>query len=144
MVLENAASWLDVLRGPDVGQRPAPNVWSALEYACHVRDVFWLFDERLVLMLTVDGPLFPNWDQDATAVEERYAEQDPSRVAEELVQAAETVAARFASASGPQWQRTGARSDGAVFIVESFARYFVHDPVHHLHDVAPIVGDALT
>jgi hypothetical protein len=21
--------------------------------------------------------------------------------------------------------------------VESFARYFIHDPIHHLHDVAP-------
>jgi hypothetical protein len=33
------------------------------------------------------------------------------------------------------WQRTGSRSDGAHFTIESFARYFVHDPIHHLHDV---------
>jgi hypothetical protein len=30
---------------------------------------------------------------------------------------------------------TGARSDGAQFTVESFARYFIHDPIHHLYDV---------
>jgi len=29
----------------------------------------------------------------------------------------------------------GRRSDGAVFTVASFARYMVHDPVHHLYDV---------
>ena len=32
-------------------------------------------------------------------------------------------------------QRTGRRSDGAHFTVETFARYFIHDPVHHLYDV---------
>ena len=38
--------------------------------------------------------------------------------------------------TGDQWQRTGSRSDGAAFTVATFARYFVHDPVHHLDDVA--------
>ena len=27
-----------------------------------------------------------------------------------------------------QWERAGTRSDGARFTVETFARYFVHDP----------------
>jgi hypothetical protein len=37
--------------------------------------------------------------------------------------------------TGSQWQRTGRRSDGASFTVETFARYLIHDPVHHLYDV---------
>jgi hypothetical protein len=32
--------------------RPSDDRWSALEYACHVRDVFRLYDERLEMMLT--------------------------------------------------------------------------------------------
>jgi hypothetical protein len=40
--------------------------------------------------------------------------------------------------TGAQWQRTGSRSDGADFTVESFARYFIHDPVHHLYDVTGV------
>jgi hypothetical protein len=52
-----------------------------------------------------------------------------------LTEAAEAIAARFGTVAGAQWQRTGARSDGAHFTVESFARYFIHDPVHHLCDV---------
>jgi hypothetical protein len=51
-------------------------VWSALEYACHLRDGFRIYDQRLELMLTQDGPRYPNWDQDATAVEDRCGEQD--------------------------------------------------------------------
>jgi hypothetical protein len=34
-----------------------------------------------------------------------------------------------------QWGRVGLRSDGAEFTVDSFARYFVHDPIHHVDDV---------
>ena len=48
-------------------ERPAPGVWSPLEYGCHVRDVHVLFAERLRLMLDEDEPTFANWDQDATA-----------------------------------------------------------------------------
>jgi hypothetical protein len=136
MTRVNAAAWQDLLTGPgDVRRRPEPNLWSALEYGCHVRDVFRVFDERLVAMLTTEGPQYPNWDQDATAVAGRYAEQEPGAVAAELGGAAETLATRFDGVSGDQWQRAGARSDGARFTVESFARYFIHDPVHHLYDV---------
>lgn len=135
MIRDNAARWREVLTRPDVRERPVPSVWSPLEYACHVRDVFLLFDQRLAMMLTDDGPRFPNWNQDVTAVEQDYGSQDPERVSAELATAAATVADRFASVGGDQWQRTGFRSDGALFTIDSFARYFIHDPVHHLHDV---------
>jgi DinB superfamily len=141
MIRVNADAWQGVLSGGgsgDARRRPAPGVWSALEYGCHVRDVLRLYDERLGLMLTVDEPHYANWDQDATAVTERYGEQDPATVASELGEAARVIAARFESVSGDQWQRTGVRSDGARFTVESFARYFIHDPVHHLCDVTGI------
>lgn len=131
----NAAAWTTVLGRVDVRDRPRPERWSPLEYACHVRDVFRLYDERLHLMLDEDAPLFANWDQDVTAVEDRYAEQDPAVVHGELQDAAAALAASFESVAGEQWARTGTRSDGAVFTITSFARYFIHDPIHHLHDV---------
>jgi hypothetical protein len=136
MIRSNAAAWPAALTGPaDARRRPAPGTWSALEYGCHVRDVLRLYDERLQLMLTEDDPLYPNWDQDATAVAGRYREQDPAVVAAELAEAAEVIAVRFEGVTAGQWQRTGRRSDGAHFTVETFARYFIHDPVHHLYDV---------
>jgi hypothetical protein len=139
MIRANAAAWPEVLnQAADVRQRPSPEKWSPLEYSCHVRDALRLYDERLVLMLTQDGPLFPNWDQDVTAVADRYGEQDPATVAAEIPAVAETLARRFDSLTAEQWQRTGHRSDGAHFTVETFARYFVHDPVHHLFDVTGI------
>ena len=136
MIMTNAAAWQDVLTGPgDTQTRPAPGRWSALEYGCHVRDVFRIFDERLDMMLTLEDPLFPNWDQDETAVADRYAEQHPDKVAAELGELAQVIANHFQGVTGDEWQRTGSRSDGASFTVETFARYFIHDPVHHLYDV---------
>jgi hypothetical protein len=118
-----------------VNTRPDDATWSPLEYAAHVRDVFRIYYFRLDLMLTQDDPAFPNWDQDETAVAEKYNEQDPAVVSTELVEAGENVARSFAAVESEQWQRTGRRSDGASFTVESIAKYFVHDPIHHLWDV---------
>lgn len=132
---EVAERFVDVLGGTDVRNRPSPTVWSPLEYSCHVRDVFRIFDGRLQRMLTEDDPLFANWDQDATAVEERYDEQNPAQVAAELSAAAETIATSFESVGDDQWERPGRRSDGAHFTITSFARYLLHDPIHHRWDV---------
>ena len=135
MIRANAAAWRQPLAAPDAARRTRPDKWSPLEYGCHVRDVFRIYDYRLGLMLTEDDPLFPNWDQDETAVSDRYGEQDPSRVTRELTEAADALADRFAGVGGDQWQRPGRRSDGAAFTVETFGRYFIHDPVHHLYDL---------
>lgn len=127
--------WQAVLARADVRDRPDESTWSPLEYACHVRDVCHLFDERLVLMLERDDPAFANWDQDVTAVEERYGEQDPGQVADELAAEAEAIAARFAAVRPDQADRSGRRSNGSVFTVTTLAQYFLHDLVHHEHDV---------
>jgi len=135
LVRANVEAWPPLLATDLVRRRPTPDQWSALEYGCHVRDVLVLFDERLRLMLESDAPRFANWDQDITAVEQRYDLQHPAVVSDELVAAGLVLADRWDAVSGDQWQRTGDRSDGSSFTVESLARYFLHDPVHHLHDV---------
>jgi DinB family protein len=143
MVRDSATAWASVLTTNDgLRDRPAPGTWSPLEYTCHVRDVYRLYDERLRLMLETDDPHYPNWDQDAAALAGRYPEQDPAQVLVELTQAAAAVADRFDTVTGEQWHRTGVRGDGARFTIESFARYFIHDPIHHLADVSapPLAG----
>jgi hypothetical protein len=137
MIRANAAAFAQMLCGDAdaLRQRPQPTTWSPLEYGAHVRDVYVLFRERLSLMLELDDPLFANWDQDATAVEQRYHEQEPADVSAALVVGARELADAFDAVVDEQWQRTGRRSDGSVFTVATFARYLIHDPVHHLHDV---------
>ena len=134
MIRAAAERWREVLARPGAGARPREDVWSPLEYGCQVRDVFDVYHQRLQLMLEAEDPEFPNWDQDATALEQQYAEQDPNRVVDELGAAAEALAATFDLVEDGQWHRTGTRDDGASFTVESLARYMIHDPHHHLHD----------
>jgi hypothetical protein len=134
---DNAVAWQAVLAGPPdvVRARPSDSVWSPLEYACHVRDVFRVFDARFRLVAEEDDPLFANWDQDATAVEDHYDEQDPAVVSTELRESAEALVTTLRAIDGDGWSRPGRRSDGAAFTAATMALYLLHDPVHHLHDV---------
>ena len=136
LIRANVERWPALLADEHVRLRPTGDQWSALEYGCHVRDVFRLYDERLRLMLETDDPRFANWDQDATAVAERYDLQDPAAVSAELVDAGNAFAALWDTVRADQLGRRGFRSDGAEFTIESFGVYFLHDPIHHLDDIA--------
>lgn len=52
-----------------------------------------------------------------------------------LANRGEQIAGAFAAVEKSQWHRTGTRSNGAAFTMVTFAQYFLHDGVHHLHDV---------
>jgi len=136
-VVQDAHHWVARLREPGATVRPAPSVWSPLEYGCHVRDVHRIFNHRIQLMLNEHEPTFPNWDQDATALAENYGAQDPIAVADELLDAATTVAETYASVPADAWPRRGLRSNGSEFTISSIARYHLHDVVHHAWDVSP-------
>jgi hypothetical protein len=131
---DNARRWEAVLTRAGVAERPKSDVWSPLEYACHVRDVFRLFETRLRRMVVEDRPRFANWDQEETAVEDNYHAQDAAVVARVLRAHADALAATYGKVT--DWTRTGHRSDGATFTIDSFTRYLLHDPLHHLWDVA--------
>ena len=135
LIRRDAANWIDRLHRPGVAERPRPDVWSTLEYGCHVRDVHRIFAERVRLMLTQDQPQFPNWDQDETAVTDDYPSQDPVRVAAELSDAAAAAADIYAFLQGDDWRRRGLRSNGSEFTIGSIALYHLHDAVHHAYDV---------
>lgn len=133
----NAAVWQQLLsEGAIQPGRLDDATWSSLEYACHVRDVYRRYADRLTLMLTEDDPLFPNWDQDASAVDDRYDSQDPAQVVDELGRSANDLADLLKRIAGSEWNRPGRRSDGASFTVATIARYMIHDPIHHVWDVS--------
>ena len=131
-----AQEWVQILQShPAVEARPEPGVWSPLEYGCHVRDVYRVFDARLSSMLAEDAPRFANWDQDETAVLERYAAADADVVAGEVGEAARTFVGHVRAVRPADLGQTGSRSDGAEFTVATLLQYFLHDVVHHLWDV---------
>jgi hypothetical protein len=87
-------------------------------------------------MLAEDDPLFANWDQDATAIEQQYDRRDPVEVAQELAVEVLAIAAAFGTVRAGQWDRPGRRGNGSIFPVATLAIYFLHDIEHHVHDVS--------
>ncbi|GAA3541734.1 DinB family protein [Nocardioides daeguensis] len=139
-IRDNTDFWVSALASPRAGERPEPTVWSPTEYACHVRDVHRVFLGRVEQMLAEEDPRFANWDQDETAVAERYDEQRAADVVPDLVAAAEAVADAYDRVPDDAWARPGRRSNGSVFTVESLGSYHLHDLVHHRWDVRWIMA----
>lgn len=127
----------------DIRRRPAPEVWSPLEYACHVRDVLRVQRERLALALATPEPEFVPMRRDERAVEERYNEQDVEVVLTDLAAAADALADAVAALRPEQWPRTAVYPWPArqVRTVEWVARHSVHEGEHHLLDIARQAAD---
>ena len=117
-----------------VRQRPAPEVWSALEYAAHVRDVFANYDRWIGQCLAEQGQVLEGPGPDELAAAGRYNEDDPAAVAEAVGANAERLAATVAAVPADGWDRAGVRR-GEERSVLLMARRAVHEGSHHLLDI---------
>ncbi len=133
------------LAGEDDGivrSHPFEGTWSALAYACHVRDVLAVFDERIRRMLAEDDPVLGWWDHEAAVEAEGYDAQHPSEVAEALDANATALSATLAGVPDDAWLRTGTRREGEVFTVLGAGRFALHEGHHHLLDVGRVLRAA--
>jgi S-DNA-T family DNA segregation ATPase FtsK/SpoIIIE len=133
------------LEGVDDGAlrlRPAPEVWSPLEYTCHLRDVLRVQRERVALALAEDEPMFVPMGRDERVVEDRYNEQNPSRVIDELGRAANELAAALDALDDSGWERRGHYTypEPALRSLEWVVRNTLHEGRHHLGDIGGAVG----
>ncbi len=118
----------------ELRRRPRAEVWSALEYAAHVRDVLALFRDRVGWAITEEEPEFGWWDHEAVAVEEGYNEQDPPVVTAMLEEAAERLVRALPAEGDAAWQRAGTRREIERFTVDGLARFALHEARHHRFD----------
>jgi hypothetical protein len=121
-----------------LSKRPDPGVWSAVEYAAHVRDVLALFDRRIAQVLAEDDPDLEVVDHEAAVEEGGYRELDGAKVADELAAATEGLAQTLTSLAPGDWDRTG-RREGEPRSVLEIARRAVHEGNHHLLDVGRVL-----
>ena len=115
-------------------RRPDEGTWSALEYACHVRDALALYDWRIEKTLSEDRPVVPAMGRDEVAVERNYNGQDPAVVAAEVGAAARGLVDRLRSVPADAWDRVCIR-DGEELSVAWMARNSLHEANHHLLDI---------
>ena len=134
---DRPAAWDGLLR-----THPAAGVWSALEYACHVRDVFLVQRDRLYTALVEDTPVFTPMYRDQRVTLARYNAQNPEEVAAQLATAAHLIAQAFEALDAAQLQRRciynfPAPAERPLLWVGQHA---VHEGGHHLRDIEEVIA----
>jgi DinB superfamily len=104
-IVAGAAEIAVLISAGDVRTRRAPRTWSALEYACHVRDVLLVQRERVLQARREETPQPAPMGRDERVEHDGYAEQDPADVARQLNDAA-ALFAGVLDRLGVDWDRT--------------------------------------
>ena len=122
--------------------RPAPDVWSCIEYGCHVRDVLLIQRDRVILALVEDCPSFPRMYRDERADLTGYGEESVDDLVAELKMAANLIAKVFDRLSEAQTTRPCVYNfpEPSLRDVAWLGRHTVHESKHHLGDVHSVLA----
>jgi len=122
--------------------RPAPDVWSALEYACHVRDVWLVQRERAILALVEDMPSYARMFRDERTYLLGYQREDAAEVAGEVVMAANLMAKLFESLAADQLARPCIYNypEPTQRDVAWLGHHTLHEATHHLDDLRSVLA----
>ncbi len=129
----------------ELRRRPLPDVWSPLEYSCHVRDVLFVQRDRLYRALVEETPEMPRMHRDERVRLARYNTQDSVQVAEQLGVAAALTGQAFGDVEPSAWTRTLTYNWPAPhrLDVTGLAAHTAHEVIHHLEDMRkPLAGSA--
>jgi DinB superfamily len=139
------AELLDGTDGPSLRAHRRPGVWSALEYACHLRDIYGVQRGRVLQATTEDTPEFAPMRREERVLEENYNAQDPLVVASEIASAADSLARTLEDLDDTGWASTGIYHwpTTAVRTVDWIGRHTVHESVHHLADIQGLLDPDL-
>jgi DinB superfamily len=120
-----------------VRMRPAPDVWSALEYACHVRDVWLVQRDRAILALVEDTPTYARMCPDERTYLAGYQREDVTEVAGEVVMGANLMAKLFEGLASHQLARPCIYNypEPLERDVAWLGHHTLHEATHHLEDL---------
>jgi hypothetical protein len=121
--------------------RPEAEVWSALEYTCHVRDVLRVQRERLDVGLSEDRPTFPRTGMWRWPERDNYNAQDPDSVLAGLVANASSFALDVRSVPPDAFERPLVYSypEPTERTIRWLVRHTAHEGQHHLLDVKTVL-----
>lgn len=137
-ILAGAAEAGAALRGPgDKRTRRRPDVWSPLEYACHLRDVLLVQRERVLAARRNDRHVCTPMGRDERVDHDGYGEQDPEDVARQLTDAARLFANVLDRLHAEDWTRVLVYNYPRPTEVSLrwVAVHTAHEVRHHLGDM---------
>jgi hypothetical protein len=117
--------------------RLSPQLWSPLEYACHVRDLLLVQRERTLAARRQDRPVAEPMGRDQRVEHDGYNNQRPEDVARQLTDAALLLSNAFARLSPADWDRTVIYTypQRAERSLRWVASHTLHELRHHLLDI---------
>jgi hypothetical protein len=120
----------DALRRP-----PGAGKWSAIETACHLRDIDRLYAERVTKTAFSDRPSF--WMMDNERVPELlgYRTADPKAVLREHRRGRGELTSLLRALPHPQWQRTGIHPKRGEITIEKLAEVIADHDDNHLRRI---------
>ncbi|MCU1371022.1 MAG: hypothetical protein JWO77_2216 [Ilumatobacteraceae bacterium] len=131
----NALGWAERLVGDNtlLRTRPAPEVWSPLEYGAHTRDVLLNIRDRVLLALLEDHPTFAPIHREERLAVARYEHEPVQQVIDGIRLGADLLAWLLDGLGPEAWGRTGVYA-GVDRDVTWIARQALHEATHHLGD----------
>lgn len=128
--------------GVDLRGRRQPEVWSPLEYGCHLRDVFLVQRERMLLARRVDRPEFTPMGRDERVEHDGYPSQDPEDVARQLSDAGLMFSGVVGRLNAADWERVALYPfpEPTPRTLAWVAVHTVHEARHHIMDVRRQLG----
>jgi DinB superfamily len=137
-ILEGLAAGPKALRAATAGlsgeallRAPAPGKWSALEVACHLRDVEQVFVERFTKAAHQERPSFWMMDNDRVAEVLRYREARLEDVLKEFARRRGETLTLLRALPLAAWKRTGLHPRRGEVSIEALALVLAdHDKSH--------------
>lgn len=113
---------------------PAEGVWSARQYAAHVRDVLFNLRDRALLALLEDSPQFAPIHRDERVTVARYSQEPTELITAAVGAGAQLLAFLYDRLDPDELGRTGIYA-GQERDVLWIGRNALHEATHHLGDI---------
>jgi DinB superfamily len=119
-----------------------PDTWSVHEYGCHLRDVFLVQRERVLLARRADAPDIGTMGRDERVELDGYESQLTPDVARQLDDAASLFAHVLSLIEGDTWERTMIYSypERMERSLRWVAVHTLHEARHHKRDIEAQLG----
>ena len=118
----------------EIRRKPAPGVWSPLEYLGHLRESMafhrWLIERALA----EDDPLIPAVDADESVAQAKYNEADRAQLIAQFDRRIQRLADALASLDDESVTRTMTLGDRPISVA-LVARSAWHECHHHHRDI---------
>jgi uncharacterized damage-inducible protein DinB len=120
-------------------RKPAPDKWSALEVACHLRDVERLWADRIVKAAFSDKPAFYALDFEALVSKNRYNTQDLGAALKEFARLRADTLCALRALPATQWKRVGIHPKRGEISIERMVEIMIGHDQGHFDQIARAV-----